>query len=321
MKLAATMAAALLLGGCAAKSRASRVAAPGAGMQPVMERQIMNAVDAGDGNPRVRELRAKIAEEPQNVPARIQLAHEYRAAGFPELELEHLRLSVERFPESEAAVVALGRVLIASGRASEAAMHLRSYLNKQAKPSADVLSWAGIALDRLEKYAEAEPLHRQAVERSPGRHQLHNNLGYNLLLQGRKSDAAEQFRRALELNPVSETARNNLGLALGEQPAEAISQFRQASDLAVAHNNLAAYLYEKGDVAGARKELELALEYRKDEPRILDNLRRISAADGLPVQLPKSEQRSIWKSFTRGLKTTFTVSENKRTSGPAEAGR
>jgi Flp pilus assembly protein TadD len=150
---------------------------------------------------------------------------------------------------------------------------------------------------------------------------LHNNLGYNLMMQGRKGEAAEQFRRALELNPASETARNNLGLALGDQPAAAIMQFRQTSDLAVAHNNLAAYLFEKGDLPGARKELELALEYRKNEPRILENLRKIAAQDGKPIQLRSHENHSFWKTFARGLTHTFISGDEKQAVGSADAGR
>ncbi|MBI2687103.1 MAG: tetratricopeptide repeat protein [Acidobacteria bacterium] len=322
MRMAMTaVAAGVLLGGCASKAKTSRVTVPANSIQPVMQRQVLNAVDAGEGNPRIRALREKIAEEPQNVRARVELAEEYQKAGYAELELEHLRLALERFPESEPAVIALARSLVRVDRAQEAAMHLRSFLVKTEKPSANLLSWTGIANDEQGKFKEGEPFHRQALEKAPSRDQLHNNLGYNLLMQGRKSEAAEEFRRALELNPASETARNNLGLALGDQPAAAISQFRQASDIAVAHNNLAAYLYEKGDVAGARKELELALEYRKDMPQILDNLRKISAVDGVPIRMPQKERHSFWQTFARGLKHTFVTSEEKRLVGSAEAGR
>ncbi len=322
MRLAATVVAAgMLLGGCASKTRAARVTVPANTLQPVMQRQVLNAVDAGEGNPRVRELRKRMAAEPENVKARLELAEEYGRIGYVELELEHLRLAAERFRESEDVLVALSRALVRSKQVGEAAQRLGEYLAGHAKASANVLSWAGIAQDELGNFPNGEAYHRRAAMSAPGRDTLHNNLGYNLLMQGRKSEAAEEFRRALELNPASETARNNLGLALGDQPAAAITQFRQASDLAVAHNNLAAYLYEKGDLAGARKELELALEYRKDMPQILDNLRKVAAVDGKPIHLPSSEQRSFWKTFARGLRETFISGEERRSTGVAEAGR
>ena len=322
MRLVHTVVAAgLLLGGCASKNRGSAVTIPGNTLQPVMQRQVLNAVDAGEGNPRVRVLRERMAAHPKNVRVRLDLADEYARTGYPELELEHLRLAVERFPESEVAVLALSRALVRVKRPGEAAKRLNEFLAKRDKPSANALSWAGIVQDGLGKWKVGETLHRRAVERDPGRDALHNNLGYNLMMQGRKSEAVEEFRRALDLNPASETARNNLGLSMGDQPAEAITQFRQTADLAVAHNNLAAYLYEKGDLAGARKELELALEYRKDTPRILENLRKLAALDGMPIQLPRREQHSFWKTFARGLKHTFAAGEEKNLTGSAEAGR
>ena len=317
----AVVAAGILLGGCASKNRVGVVTIPGNTLQPVMQRQVLNAVDAGEGNPRVRVLRERMAAHPKNVRVRLDLAEEYARTGYPELELEHLRLAVERFPESEVAVLALSRALVRVKRPGEAAKRLNEFLAKRDKPSANALSWAGIAQDGLGKWKVGETLHRRAVERDPGRDSLHNNLGYNLLMQGRKSEAVEEFRRALDLNPASETARNNLGLSMGDQPAEAITQFRQTADLAVAHNNLAAYLYEKGDLAGARKELELALEYRKDTPRILENLRKLAVLDGMPIQMPRQEQHSFWKTFARGLKHTFVAGEENNLTGIAEAGR
>lgn len=316
-----TLAAGVLLTGCAPKGHVSQVRVPGPTMQPVMQRQIRNALDAGEGNPRVRELRAQMAAQPQNVKLRLELAAEYAKAGHTDLEMEHLLVAVERFPDSEVAVLALTRWLVRAERPAEAAQRVGSYLARQEKPSANALSWAAIAQDGMGHWTEGEPLHRRAVERAPGRDTLHNNLGYNLMMQGRGDDAAVEFRRALALNPGSETARNNLGLALGDQPAAAISEFRQAADLAVAHNNLAAYLYEKGDVAGARKELETALDYRPDMPRILENLRKLSAADGVPIRAGQPEERSVWKLVAWRLKHTFRPGEEKHSTGNAEADR
>jgi Flp pilus assembly protein TadD len=288
----------------------------------MMHKQVLNAVDAGEGNPRVRELRALVAQKPNNVRARIDLAAEYGRTGYPELELEHLRLAVERFPDSEIAIRYAARALVRADRAAEASRRLSTFVEAHEKISAAVLSWAGIAFDQQKRWAEGETMHRRAVERAGWRDELHNNLGYNLLMQGRKREAAESFRKALSLNASSETARNNLGLAVADSPEEALAQFRQASsDLGVAHNNLAAHLYDKGDLEGARKELELALAYRKDVPQILDNLRKVASADGKPVTIARREPRSFWKSFGRGVKLFFVPEDEKKSHGQAEAAR
>src|SRR5271169_5144568 len=64
------------------------------------ERQIRNAVDAGDGDYQLRALREKVSAEPDNIPVRLELAKAYRERGYHEIALEISRLAVARFPES-----------------------------------------------------------------------------------------------------------------------------------------------------------------------------------------------------------------------------
>src|SRR5882762_9753205 len=76
-----------------------------------MERQIANAVDAGDGDYRVRLLRQRMAAEPENLSVRIELIEHYTRAGYPELALEHCRLAAGRFPESAEIQLSLAKLL------------------------------------------------------------------------------------------------------------------------------------------------------------------------------------------------------------------
>jgi len=123
---------------------------------------------------------------------------------------------------------------------------------------------------------------------------LHNNLGYNLLLQGQPEAGAAEFRRAIEIDPRSQIAHNNLGAALAAQShpdaAEALSEWQRASDPAVAHNNLAAVLMEQGRYTEARLELDAALQLHRDLPAALANLRLVSEKDGLPATVPAAAQ-------------------------------
>src|ERR1044071_4124290 len=50
----------------------------------VWDRQIRNAVDAGDGDYRLRVLRDKVAADSENIPARIELAKAYQDRGYPD---------------------------------------------------------------------------------------------------------------------------------------------------------------------------------------------------------------------------------------------
>lgn len=304
---------------CARQQRAARVTRPD--LAPMMRQEVLNAVNAGEGNLRVRRLRERVAAEPMNVAVRLELAGEYGSMGYPDLELEHCRIAVERFPASTAAVERLAKALRRAVPADEAAAVLAGLVGEQAKPSAETLSWAGILLDEAARYREGEAMHRRAIALDGRRDYLHNNLGYNLLLQERYADAAAAFRRALALNSTSAIARNNLGRTLIRlRPAEAMAQFERAGDAAVAQNNVAAALYETGDVAGARKALEAALAQRRDLPQILENLRLVAADDGKPIVLPP-RRPGVWQSVSHAFKVAFGTPDVRQQTGTAEAAR
>src|ERR1700690_383138 len=86
----------------------------------VWDRQIRNAVDAGDGDYQLRILREKVAAEPDNIPVRLELAKAYRERGYHEVALEISRLAVARFPQSGDAQLALVRDLRDVNRRAEA---------------------------------------------------------------------------------------------------------------------------------------------------------------------------------------------------------
>ena len=141
----------------------------------------------------------------------------------------------------------------------------------------------------------------------PGRDSLLNNLGYNLLMQKKNVEAAEEFRAALKLNPASQMARNNLGMALAGQDAnaQAVANWQASADPATAHNNLAAVLIEKGDYAGARKELQIALSYNKTHPAALRNLELVSRLDGTGVTQTASQTATRWQRLKVGFVRLF----------------
>ena len=130
------------------------------------------------------------------------------------------------------------------------------------------------------------------LEGASGQDALHNNLGYNLIVQKRFSDAEVQLRSALELNPRSETARNNLAYALGSSPAatsaqvnEAILQWQSLSGPAAAHNNMAAVYMEQGRYPEARRELERSIGFDSSTGAALKNLDSLATLDGKPAQV------------------------------------
>jgi len=58
------------------------------------DRQIRNAVDAGDGDFQLAQLREKVIASPTDITSRLQLGAAYEAKGYPELALDHYRLAI-----------------------------------------------------------------------------------------------------------------------------------------------------------------------------------------------------------------------------------
>ncbi len=278
-------------------------------MQPAMEQQVRNAVYMGEGDLQAREFRRRITANPQDLEARLGLARHYRKMGFGELAVEHLRLASERFPDSADCALELAESLAGQEMLAEAAAGLQAFLAKSANERADLPSLLGILRDEMEEYAAGESAHRAALAISPTNPRLHNNLGYNLWLQGKREDAVAAFRRALSLDSRFAVARNNLGRALLESPAEqdrreAVGHFEAAADRAVAHNNAAAVLMEQGRYDEARKELEQTLAVRPDFAPALRNLALLTERDGKPLHLPvkggqarDSRRARVWRAI------------------------
>jgi Flp pilus assembly protein TadD len=281
--------------------------APPAAVPTVWDRQIRNAVDAGDGDYRLRILRDKVAADSENIPARIELAKAYQDRGYPDIALEVCRLAAARFPDSGPVQLALVKSLREMNRRQEAIDSLEAFLKARPQSSPDYFSWLGILRDETGAWYAGEPAHRRAVELAAQVEYLHNNLGYNLLMQKRNDEAAAEFREALRLNPESQLARNNLGLVLANQNAaqQAVSNWQSASDPASAHNNLATVWIEKGDYAAARQELEKALGYNKSNSAALKNLELVSRLEGKPATIPEQTPDAWWDHWKSSFKKLF----------------
>ena len=290
--LAALVGVGLIGVGCA-KPRARAAASTPNAVTTMMRRQILNAADAGEGDPVANRLRQQVAAEAGNVALRLELAAHYGQRGLPELELEYLRLAVERFPASAEARLALARKLRQSGQPQQGADILELFLRAQEAdsnggvmaPDPELLNLLGICLDDAGDWAAGEQVFRQALAVAPEQDYLHNNLGYNLLRQDRPREAIAAFAEALKRNPKSEAAHNNWGLALARSGGvgEALKHFQAVADPATANSNLAAALIEQSRWQESRQLLEAALDGSRSHAAALANLKLVSELDGKPA--------------------------------------
>lgn len=305
----------------------ARAVQPLSAAPSAVTREVVNAIDAGDGDYELRTLRARIDANPGDLDARIRIAERYRRLGFPEVAVEHGRLAVERAPDSEEARIALARILRAAGRPEEGARVLGAFSEKQ-NLGAQAWAWLGLLRDDIGDYKAGEAAHRKAVALEPSHDDLHNNLGYCLLLQGKRKEAEEEFRTALRLNAHSAIAENNLGLTLaGGAPKEAMAAMQSVADPATAHNNMAAALIEAGKYQDARREIQIALGYNRLHSAALSNLQLVSELDGKPAEFTvpvrnegvRARVVRIWRRV-RGIRGSDDDAKNE-SSGSAVAAR
>ncbi len=284
--------------------------------QTAMERQIQNAVDVGEGDFEIHMLRLKMVQQPDNLEVRLALAKSYETIGSPELALEHYRLAAGRFPDSAEVHLLLAKSLRRLGAGSQAARELQDFLAAHPPTSPDLPSLLGIILDEQKQWTEGERCHRQALALAPQSDALHNNLGYNLLMQGKNDAAAEEFREALKLNQHSQVARNNLGMALALKQDQTAVNWQSVGDPAAAHNNVAALLIGQGKYVEARRELDLALGYNRAYPPALNNLRLVSQLDGKPAVIPVKPAQTRWGKLKAELYKSFV--DDRDQHGTAE---
>src|SRR5215471_11385868 len=301
-----TCPAILLMAGIAACSHQAHTISypPPSNVRATMQRQVEHAAYAGEGDPEIQNLRQRLAKNANDLDARLMLARLYAQRNLPDLALEHYRFAAAQFPDSAIAALGVAATLRQMGATREA---LR-FLNSRSNQSWELLAMKGIIEDDEGDLPAAEAAHRAALALNPSRAALHNNLGYNLLLQRQPQQAAGEFRRALELDPHSQVAHNNLASALAQQSRvkEAIAEWQRVSDVATAHNNMAVVLIEQGRTAEARTELEAALQARRDFTPALANLALLSELDGLSATLPSTTPHvNLWKRFTSTFGTVL----------------
>ena len=165
-------------------------------------------------------------------------------------------------PENVELLNSLGFALFQQGKSEEAVVALEKALAVDPKhwKSHNNLALAAIDLGELE-VAEAHYRESLAIKPQPA---IYNDLGFVLERQGLPDEAAEAYRKALELDPKSASAHYNLGVNLARSGkfAEAESHLRSAIKAdpknAAAHLKLAEVLESRGHTDEARREIEAA---------------------------------------------------------------
>src|SRR4051794_30551121 len=188
------------------------------------------------------------------------------------------RTTIARNAACWMAQVNLGNTLYQANRIPEA-MDLFNRAMRL-KPAVGHYSVAN-ALVLRGRTSEAIDQYKQALQIDPDYAEAHHNLGSAFLLMGRTPEAIEHYEQALRIDPAFAGAHNNLGNALVQtgRAAEAIEHYKEALRItpnsADAHNNLAAALAQMGRTSEAIEQLKAALQIKPYDMDIRKNLTKL----------------------------------------------
>jgi tetratricopeptide (TPR) repeat protein len=148
----------------------------------------------------------------------------------------------------------------------------------------------GCAWRQASFWRDSETLWTRALACTSRNKLAHNNLGNFLADRERLSDAVEQYRQAMRIDPRYIDAYFNLGGVLFGQGRyeEAIAQYRQAVDIQpdfmLAHNNLGDVFARQGRLDEAIAQYRSALGIQPDFVLALNGLGEVLARRGRPAE-------------------------------------
>ncbi len=161
--------------------------------------------------------------------------------------------------------------------------------------AAAVLVACGIMTVRQANYwADSETIYRRAIDVAPHNALVHGNLGSELVIQGRYSEAVSEYLEALQVAPDDPSLLSNLGYALASlgRLDEAIVEYRKAlgldPDYKAAHNNLGLALFGQGKMA------EAAYHYREVLRQSPDDVDAHLSLGGAYVSLGRLDE-AVWE--------------------------
>ncbi|MDO9223473.1 MAG: tetratricopeptide repeat protein [Caulobacter sp.] len=175
--------------------------------------------DAMLANNDVEGARAAFAAVPAGAPqytaARTKLAWTYQQTKQGETALKLAREGFEAAPADDDTAIAYADLLRANGRNAEAVTVLDGVIGRAgATPDWRLLYMRGVALERVNRWPEAERDLRAALASEPNEPELLNFLGYSWIDRGeRLAEALDMVKRAVAASPQSGAVVDSLGWA------------------------------------------------------------------------------------------------------------
>lgn len=125
---------------------------------------------------------------------------------------------VSRGDQSPDAYYALGKYYFYQGRLEQAKEAFWDAVRRD-QNHVDALNGLGVVYDRLGQYDAARKVYEAALLKGPQAAHVWANLGYSLILAGRRSEALAPLQKAVALDPSNAVARQHLASVSAEAAA------------------------------------------------------------------------------------------------------
>jgi len=204
-------------------------------------------------------------QQPQSVPAHINLGVAYDEKNLPERAVSEYQKALELYPELAFLHYNLGAAYQSLGLTDEAIGEFKEVIRLEPEFA---LAHCNLGHAYFEKglYEQARAECEIAVTLDPGFALAHCNLGAVYVQRGMYDEAAGEYEWALRIDPGFGAARYGLGITylLQQRLDEGIEQLRRAlgadPTLSQAHHGLAVAYLKKGLRDEARQEYRRAVE-------------------------------------------------------------
>jgi Flp pilus assembly protein TadD len=183
----------------------------------------------------VTQARNRVAESPDDVEARMELAQLYRERGDVELAIEQLDAALAREADNLDLLVDRGSALAAAGRLMEAERELRRVQRVQ-PDQGRVHCQLGIILFKRGLYRHAEAELKRAIELDDRNGDAYFYRGEALNQLGQLDDALAMLERAVQYQPKNAKAYYTMGILYDRKHLrqEADTMYRKAWDVGAA---------------------------------------------------------------------------------------
>lgn len=208
----------------------------------------------------------RLEEHEDDLEARRRFAELLARRGEAEQAIEHWRRLVERLPGVAGWHEAYARALAGAGRVDQAVAELRGILEHFPEWRGRILNNLGAVYERAGRRDEAEDAYRRAIEAAPEDPQGLYNLATSTAQRGDLEAAVGLFRDLVERHPDFVEGHHNLGVALemlGDAEGAAASYRKEIEadpDQPAGHDSLALVLESQGKKQEALAGYARALE-------------------------------------------------------------